>query len=375
MRIGIDGRLLISIYNFRGMATYTFRLLDYLIEYEPDNEYFLFVNKAYKYNISPQKYNKRLESYIKHKNCKLININASNAFMWEQVYLPIKIKKLKLDVMHMTANRAPFFCPCKLVVTVHDLIELVYFKDFYRTSKGLRGKFYDLRAGGYIKFMYKKIFHRADRIITVSKSSRTDLNKTLNISESKISVIYHGYDKSFRRLNFSKENYILCLGCDMEYKNTDSVIKAYCQLPEKLKQKFSLKIVGDCPRVRKTVSESKEPNIIIEKFDFTKPLAEKYNKAQVFVFVSFYEGFGMPVLEAMACGTPVIASNRTSLPEVVKDAGIIVDPASIKEIKNAMLAVLIDEPLRNKLIYNSLLRVKDFSWKIFGKKHYKAYKS
>ena len=372
MRIGIDGRLLVSVYNFRGMATYTFRLLDYLLEKEPDNEYYLFVNGK---QGLPENFKNPLEPYLKHENLKVIKINSSSEGLWEQVHLPLKIKQLKIDVMHMTANRAPFFCPCKLVVTVHDLIEQLFFEDFYRSSKGMRNKLRDWKNGAYINFIYKRIFPKAHHIITVSENSRTDLMKILKIPESKISVIYHGYDKSFKQLDLSRQNYILCLGSDKQYKNTVSVIKAYCELPVKLKQKFFLKIIGDFLNVREAVAEAKEPHIIVEKPDYTKPLTEQYNKAIAFVFPSFYEGFGMPALEAMACGTPVIASNRASVPEVVKDAGIIVNPASIKEIKNAMMAVLIDEPLRNKLMYNGLLRVKDFSSKLFGEKHYKIYNS
>jgi len=371
MRIGIDGRILVTPEQFRGMAAYTFRLLDYLLQKQPGNEYFLFVDKT---GYCPDPVKNPLEPYLKHKNVKVIKINGSGKFLWEQIYLPLKIKSLKIDVMHMTANRAPYFCPCKLVVTVHDLIELIFFDDFYKTSTGMRAKFHDWLKGGYIKFMYKKVFPRANRIITVSKNSKNDLMNMLGISEQKITVIYHGYDKSFKQqLNLSKENYILCLGSDKDYKNTRSVIKAYCELPGKLKRKFELRIVGDYPGVRNAVDEANEPNIVVEKSDFTKPLTKKYNKAQIFIFPSFYEGFGMPAVETMACGTPLIASNRAALPEIVKDAGLIVDPASIKEIKNAMLAILIDEPLRNKLIYNGLLRVKSFSSKVFGEKHYKIY--
>ena len=370
MRIGIDGRLLVSSSNYRGMASYTFRLLDYLIDKQPDNEYFLFVHEPG--NLSKETKNP-LEPYLKYNNFKVIKINGQGGVLWEQLLLPLKIKSLKIDVMHMPANRAPYFCPCKLVVTVHDLIELIFFDDFYKAEKQLKAKFRDWKKGCYIKFMYKKVFPKASHIITVSENSKSDLMNMLGIPEQKITVIYHGYDKSFKQVNFSKENYILCLGSDKNYKNTVSVIKAYRELPGKLKRKFYLKIVGDYPCVREAAAETEEPNIIVEKTDFTTPLTEKYNKARIFVLPSFYEGFGMPAVEAMACGTPVIASNRAALPEIVKDAGIIVDPSSIKEIKNAMLAILIDEPLTNKLIYNGLLRVKDFSTKFFGEKHYKIY--
>lgn len=373
MRIGFDGRLLMR--DLRGMGVYLRNMLTEILDTDRKNQYFLYVNPSCPYNASEEVVKSNFSVLTQYKNLQVVDVKAPNQFLWEQFYLLKRVKKDNLSILHMPANRAPFYCPCKLIVTVHDMIEIIFFDRLFKTLKGFRGRFYDFRVGLYIKFLYFVVFKRADMIVTVSEYSRRDINKITGIPLEKIKVIHSACVKEFRKMESPKENYILALGGEAAHKNSEMVLKAFAGLPDEIKEKYRLRVIGKTDCLKEVAGQLGEKNIFVEKSDFSCSLAETYNKALVFVFLSVYEGFGFPPLEAMTCGTPVIASNRSSIPEITGDAALLVDPLNVEEITGALTKILSDDKLRKVLIDKGYKQVEKFSWQNCAREHSEVYKN
>ena len=300
---------------------------------------------------------------------KILKPKTNNKYLshfWTHFILPFK----KGDIMFCPANISPIFIPKnkKVIVTIHDVIFLTHPKSF--------SKFFRI----YYKIIMPYIIRRADKIITVSNYSKLDIEKYYPNSKGKIEVIYNGFENKFMKIdNIEKKNQILYVGSINERKNFIGVIKSF----ELLKQKdLKLLIIGNFlsnfeidEDSKKIILDAKNnPNIIFKNNVKNYELIKIYNESKLFLFPSFYEGFGLPVLEAMACGTPVVCSNTTSLPEVGSDAVIYCNPTDIEDIKNKIELVLGNKQLQNKLIQKGLKRVKKFSWEESAKKHLKIFK-
>ena len=373
MRIGFDGRLLMR--DLRGMGVYLRNMLTESLDSDRKNRYFLYVNPSCPYNASEEVIESNFLVLTQYKNLQVVDVKAPNQFLWEQFYLPKRVKKDNLSILHMTANRAPFYCPCKLIVTVHDMIEIIFFKKLFKTLKGFRGRFYDFRIGLYIKFLYFVVFKRADMIITDSEYSAKDINKLTGIPLKKIKVIHLACAKDFRKMEIPKANYILALGGEAPHKNSETALRAFAGLSDEIKEKYRLRVIGKTDLLVEVAGQLCEKNISVEKSDFSRPLVEIYNKALIFVFLSVYEGFGFPPLESMTCGTPVIASNRSSIPEITGDATLLVDPLNIEEITGALTRILSDDKLRKDLIDKGYKQVEKFSWQNCAREHSEVYKN
>jgi len=373
MRIGVDARLL--LHKLRGIGSYIHNVLEGILKIDSRNQYYLYVNGCSPYNLVQLEKNEILKSLASFRNVNIVPINSKYEFLWEQFLLPAQAKSDKLDILHMTANRAPFRPPCKLIVTVHDMIEILFFDKMYRTLKGIRGRFYDLRAGLYIKFLYYNVFKKADAVITVSDYSKNDITKIAGVNPDKIKVIHNGYNTEFEFKNLPRDTFVFAFGNGADHKNCPAMIKAYTLLPDSLKKKHNLLIAGKIPELEKLALDLGEKNIIFKDFLPKDTLIKTYNQALCFLFLSSYEGFGIPLLEAMACGVPVVASNKSSIPEILGGSGIIVDPSDIKAISSAIEKVLTDEKARKQMADKGFERVKNFSWEISAKKHLDLYNS
>ncbi len=371
MKIGFDARLLLN--DLRGIGVYLFNLLNQLLEQGLGNEYILYVNESSPYITTKASSSPVIEKLRAYPEVTIRNISAPNDFLWEQLLLPIQLTYDKPDILHMPANRAPRICPCKLVVTVHDVIELLFFDQFFYTQKTLRGRFYDWRTANYMKYMYYRIFPRADKIITVSNTSKKDIHNMLNIPLDRIAVVHQSYNSALRPADAPTRDYLFTLGCVAAHKNSVAVIKAYNLLPQQLREKYKLEIVGCCPELKSLVDSIGDPNIKLKNSDFSIPLDSRYGNAIGFVYPSLYEGFGLPVLEAMACGTPVIASNKGSIPEVAGDAALYIDPEDIGSIANAMEKLLTDRLLRDNLMKKGFDQLRKYSWQTCARKTHAVY--
>ncbi|VVB55591.1 D-inositol-3-phosphate glycosyltransferase [uncultured archaeon] len=282
--------------------------------------------------------------------------------------LPLILQKKKIDIVHDTYHFGPFLFPAKYkkIVTVHDITPII-----------LSG-YHQKLSIAYHKIIMYLILKHVDKIITVSNNTKTDLIKCFSIPGDKIKVIYLAADKIYyRRTNDEiipiKKKYglnskiILYIGTLEPRKNVVGLIKSF-HILKNLGLEHKLVIVGrkgwgyieifEC--VKKL---NLQKDVIFLGYVPTEDLPAMYSMSDLFVYPSFYEGFGLPPLEAMACGCPVIASNTSSLPEVVGDAGIMIDPYNIDELSEAMYSVLINEMDRKDMIKKGLERAEMFSWK------------
>jgi glycosyltransferase involved in cell wall biosynthesis len=221
---------------------------------------------------------------------------------------------------------------------------------------------------------------RADKIITVSKFSKCEIVKYYPKAKNKIKVIHLGIDEKFKKLkNIKKKNQILYVGSINERKNFSRIIKAYELLNNK---NLKLLVVGNFLNNFNINDESKKllekayknKNIEFKQNINNDELVKIYNESKLLLFPSFYEGFGLPPLEAMACGTPVIISNISSLPEVGGDAAVYCNPYDVEDIKEKIEIILNNEELQKQMIEKGVKRVNFFTWEKAAKEHIKIFK-
>jgi len=260
----------------------------------------------------------------------------------------------------------------KIVTTVHDFSFIIH--------KGFHPK---ERIEYFEKYFFKNII-RSDMLITGSQYSKKEILERLDFKEDKIRVIYHGLDHNIFKiykdinLNFDIPNkFILSVGSIEPRKNLLGLLKAYTSLSLDIKSEYKLVLVGfkgwKNNELMELIDKNKD-NIFYLGFINDIELAKVYNLATCFVFPSFYEGFGLPPLEAMACNTPVIASNATSIPEVCKDAAIYFNPNDINSISQKIKMLLEDKNLQKEMTNKGLKRAKQFSWEKSANEHIKLFK-
>ena len=272
---------------------------------------------------------------------------------WTQLRLPLICHKLRSRLLFSPIPEAPLYSRCRYVVTVHDLIPLRFPVKFSRLT-------------AYFRYYVPRVLEQAEHIICDSEATAKDITNFFNIQYNKITPILLAHDaNNFRFLDLPTQNYFLYIGRHDPYKNLHRLITAFAALPNS--RDYELWIAGPSDRrytaeVKAFVEERNLTNIKFLDYVAYDELAELINSAIALVFPSLWEGFGLPVLEAMACGTPVITSNLSSLPEVAGDAAILIDPYNLGEITAAMQAVANDAGLRNKLRQAGLARSKQFSW-------------
>jgi glycosyltransferase involved in cell wall biosynthesis len=279
--------------------------------------------------------------------------------LWTQFKLPQIYRKLRGKLLFSPLTEAPLFAGCRSLVMAHDLIPL----RFPRPGS---------RLTAYCRYYFPPVLRQAEHIICNSQATASDLVDFFNISASKITPIPLGYDKQkFRFLDLPTENYFLYLGRHDIYKNVNRVISAFAKLPKNYESQLWLAGPTDNVYTPALKAQVKELGLtdLVKFLDYVPPeeLTPLINKAISLVFPSLWEGFGFPVLEAIACGTPVITSNISSLPEVAGDAAILVDPNNIEEIAGAMKLLAKDTEERSRLRHLGLARASQFSWEKTGK--------
>lgn len=278
--------------------------------------------------------------------------------LWTQFQLPKIYQKLKSNLLFSPLPEAPLYSGCRYVVTVHDLIPLRFPKQFSPLTS-------------YNRYFLPLVLSQAQHIICDSESTAKDLTNFFDIPSEKVTAVLLAHDaNNFRFLDLPSRNYFLYIGRHDPYKNLPRVIAAFSALPNCCD--CELWIAGSFDkRFTPLLKASVEQLNISNQVNFLEyvPYAELptiINQAIALVFPSLWEGFGLPVLEAMACGTPVITSNISSLPEAAGDAAILVNPYNVGEITEAMQAVANDAGLRSHLRQAGIARSKLFSWEKTG---------
>ncbi|MEH2194153.1 MAG: glycosyltransferase family 1 protein [Nostoc sp.] len=300
-------------------------------------------------------------------NCYSIPANQSAAegvkghlkrLVWTQFQLPQIYRKLKSQILFSLLPEAPLHTNCRFVVMVHDFIPLRFPKGFSPLTL-------------YHRYYIPQVIKQAQHIVCNSQATAKDITDFFHIPASKITSIPLAHDRShFRFFNLPTRNYFLYIGRQNTYKNLHGLIAAFAALPNNSDYELWLAGPSDrryTPTLTAQVAQLGITNQV--KFLDYVPYSELpkiINEAIALVFPSLWEGFGLPVLEAMACGTPVITSNLSSLPEVAGDAAILIDPYNTKEITEAMEAIATDSALRSRLSSQGIIHSQQFSWEKTG---------
>ncbi|MDD4068731.1 MAG: glycosyltransferase family 1 protein [Bacteroidales bacterium] len=306
------------------------------------------------------------------ENFKIVEINSFGGYFgWEQIALAKEIKKIKPDILHCTSNTAPLFGSPKLIITLHDIIFLEKL-----TSKNK--SIYQKLGRIYRRFVVPRIIPKAKKIITVSEFERDRIKDFLKLDSNKIISIYNGYSKHFQIKNNPKEvfrkyintdNYLFFLGNTDPKKNTERTILAYADYISRAENGkiYSLLIADlkeeyvDTILERNNIQHIKQ-YLVCPDYIPNVDLPYIYSGARAFLYTSLRESFGIPILESMACGCPIITSNTSAIPEIAGKGAILINPLNIEEISTMIERLIGDENFRAKQINYGLERVKLFSW-------------
>ena len=330
------------------------------------------IDKKNKYLIIVSKNNKKIFQF-NFENVEYLEQDFDNSFkiariFFEQFILPKKIKQKGIDVLISPTNTGLLYCPVKSLLIVHDLIYFIY------------PQYYSLIRKYYLQKLVQYSCKKAHKIIAISQNTKNDIIKYTGVSEQKIQMIHSGVDlEYFAKIerNYAKQvifkkyginDYIYSPVSLFPHKNIDVLVKVFNKVKKRKKISHKLIITGGDP-----FKKSKELEDLIYKYKLEdeifylgrvpqKMIPYFYKAADLMVYLSSYEGFGLPVLEAMASNCPVLSSDKASLPEIVGNAGLLVSPSNLEEIANKMYEILNNENLQKNLISRGVERVKSFSW-------------
>ena len=304
-------------------------------------------------------------------------IPCSSRFRWEQILLPKALRQVVPQLYHATWNYGvPLLCPCPAVLTIHDVIPLAM-PNYFSSWKG--------RVLARLKYwtLVMASAWRAKIIITDSESSKRDITRWLRIPAHKVRVVYNGLDRSYRPVQDQGRirqvaahygvsgEYLIYVGGLDRRKNIDGLLKAFKIVRAQADSTLQLTIVGErnflYPELAYLAHSLEiESWVTFTGYVPTDDMPALMSGAKMLIYPSFYEGFGFPSLEGMACGVPVITSNVSSLPEIAGDAALLIDPYNVEQITAAMMRLLNDNDLREELIQRGLERVRAFSWEKMG---------
>ncbi len=368
MKIGIDARFL-TLPQPGGFKTYTENLVAALARIDHTNQYVIYVDRPPDTSIQiPRQPNVTLR--IVSGELPLIGMP------WrEQIGLSARARRDHLDLLHAPCLTAPITVTCPLVITIHDMIWL-FIEQFARDGRrpGKRRLLH-----WYNRFIPLLTAHRAAAILTVSHAAKQSILEHLNVPADQVFVTHPAPSPIYRPMHSSyardeiwrhfhlEAGYILALGSADPRKNLSAMLQAYVHLPEQLQRKHHLVIVWTHPLLKQDILQQAEQFGIAHRVRSLEQvsnqmLAMLYNAAILFAFPSRYEGFGLPPLEAMTCGTPVIAAANSSIPEIVGDAALLTPTENITALTDALTRVLTDATLRQTLIQKGLQRAGSFSW-------------
>ena len=356
MRIGIEAQRIFRT-NKHGMDYVVLEEIKELQKSDVRNEYFVFVAPGEDRCLKDS------------KNVHIIEIGNNFYPLWEQFSLPRAVNQLNLDMLHCTSNTAPIRCKVPLILTLHDII-------FLEPRDKSNKSFYQDMGWRYRRFVVPRILKKCKRIITVSDFEFNNIITKLQIPEEKMVMIYNGYNKWFRPVEdteliyqqyIEEPGYFFFLGNTDPKKNTERTLIAYSKYLEMSDVKRKL-LMADLDRGyldeiidRNDIGNIRD-HIVMPGYIKNADLPYIYNNAFAFLYTSLRESFGIPLLEAMACGTPVITSNTSSMPEIGGSEVIMVNPLNVNEITEKMLLLERDKALYQKQKDIGIIRAQQFSW-------------
>jgi len=357
MRIGIEAQRIFRK-NKHGMDYVVLQEILEIQKIDKENEYFVFVKPGDDPCVSST------------ENVHVVEINCPSYPLWEQWALPRAARKSRVDILHCTSNTAPIWCDIPLVLTLHDII---FLEPRDKQNKSL----YQNMGWLYRRLDVPRILDKCRRIITVSDFEKENIIAKLNIPRERMAMIYNGYNDWFRpvedlqgvcRKYIPENGYFFFLGNTDPKKNTERTLVAYSKYLQRSAVKRKL-LMADLDHdylngiITHNGIEDIRNQIVMPGYIVNSDLPYIYNNAFAFLYTSLRESFGIPLLESMACGTPVITSNTSSMPEIGGPDAILVNPESSDEIATMMLRLENDEVFYQQQKAIGLERAKLFSWR------------
>jgi glycosyltransferase involved in cell wall biosynthesis len=357
MRIGIEAQRIFRK-NKHGMDYVVLQEILELQKMDHRNEYFVFVAPGPDVCVTDT------------PNVHVILVPGNFYPLWEQWALPRAAAEARVELLHCTSNTAPIWCNIPLVLTLHDII-------FLEPRDKRNRSLYQNMGWLYRRLVVPRILKKCRRIITVSEFEQGNIVKKLGLTRQQVVMIYNGYNKWFRPMNdpdcifakyMAERGYLFFLGNTDPKKNTERTLIAYSKYLERSTVKRKL-LMADLDRqylddiISRNHIENIRPCLEMPGYIANTDLPYVYSAAFAFLYTSLRESFGIPLLEAMACGTPVVTSNTSSMPEIAGQEAILVNPESADDICNQLLRLETDEAFYQQQVQLGLNRVKLFSWK------------
>lgn len=359
----------------RGVGNYVVNLLKALQEVDKENKYYIFVGQDTRHLFEISAANFRVVTLpIGHDPRWLMR---PMYYIWQNSLISVHLKRNQIDLLHLP-NLLPLlirFVPT--IVTIPDMAE-------YKVPK------YSRLRQLYRRSIPHLVARNADRIITISYSAKQDISTVTGAPLAKIDVTYLASaisgttivdNTEFNVLGkyHIKSEYILYVGSTLPHKNLKRVLEAFMLLKSRHKIPHQLVLVGNRDKNAALLMGQAEQmkmdgHIVLAGYVPDNDLPALYQNASLFVFPSLHEGFGLPILEAMTCGTPVVTSNVSSLPEVAGDAAILVDPMDVKAIADGMWVILKDEDRRQAMVAKGRLQAAEFSWEVCARQTLESYR-
>lgn len=362
--------------NTGGVESYTYNNVKALLDNDSENQYYLFIGENVENIFQDLKIYKNLKIIVHPINTN----NSSLRVVWESTVLAASFLKYRINLAHHIGNYLPWICPVKSVVTIHDLVPYFY-NEFYPQYQ-VTQKFYN-----YFKKAVKHTVKKADKIIVISEFTKKELLRFFEVEHKKIEVVGQSLDTRKTKFTAQKETlekngiqkpYLLSVSVIRPHKNLDFLIRSFNLLKEKYNIPHQLVIAGGVHFGAETLFEEMEKSPYasgIKYLGFTsnQDLATIYTFADAFVFPSKYEGFGIPLLEAMEYKIPVVSSKEASLKEVGSNACVYFDPYDEKDACEKIYSLINDNSLREKLLKEAEIQTDNFSWDKVASKLLKVY--
>ncbi len=368
MKIGIEAQRIFRK-NKHGMDYVVLQEIKELQKMDTVNEYFIFVKPGEDHCVTDS------------HNMHVIEVNFPSYPLWEQFALPRAARQSGVDILHCTSNTAPIWCDIPLILTLHDII---FLEPRDKSNKSL----YQNMGWFYRRLVVPRILKKCKRIITVSDFEMNNIITKLHLPAKQMSMIYNGYNDWFKpvedtegiyRKYIDDKGFFFFLGNTDPKKNTERTLVAYARYLEQSAVKRPL-LMADLEKQyfdgiisRNNIAHIRQ-HIKTPGYIVNSDLPYIYNAAFAFLYTSLRESFGIPLLEAMACGTPVITSNTSSMPEIASKNAILVNPESVEEITAMMLRLENDPEFYQHQREIGLKRAELFSWNKTAKQLLELYK-
>jgi glycosyltransferase involved in cell wall biosynthesis len=377
MRIAIEAQRLFRRKK-HGMDIMALELIRNLQAIDHENEYVVFINPDEDDTILKET-----------PNFKIVKLDGGFYPFWEQFALPGAARKAGCQLLHCTSNTAPVGAGIPLVLTLHDII---YMESSY--ARILRGSATSYQKFGniYRKLVVPRVVKQSRKITTVSHAEKHRIDEFFGLEgEERVTVVYNGVGQHFKPVTDEKEltrvkekyqlpdHFFFFLGNTDPKKNTPGTIKAFSDFYKRIGGDYHLVLADyDRTQLQKFLAETGD-QALIDRIDLpgyieNPDLPAVYSQCKAFLYPSLRESFGIPMLEAMACGVPVITSDTSSMPEVAGDAALLINPFLPAEITNAMIQLTTDQELRKMLIGKGVIRAAKFSWKAMAENMLVIYK-